>query len=294
MDVLVTGGCGFIGYALTKELLLRGYNVDVIDNLSIGDEAKDVDLIGANLIGGDIRKICDVKEKSYKYIFHLAALSRIQPSFSFPHLTFSVNVDGTKEVVEYAFVNKAKLIYAGSSSRHHNPMLSPYALTKHMGEEWIKMYKGVYGLNAEIVRFYNVYGPGELVDSHMAAVIGVWRSQIEKNYPLTIVGDGNQRRDFTHVDDIVEGLIRIAESDQEHEDAWELGTGKNYSINEVADMFIKKFKCVKVYMSDQKGNYRETIRVNDDAIKRLGWQPKDRLKEYINSLYEKDNSGKFL
>ena len=174
MNVLVTGGCGFIGYALTKELLLRGYDVDVIDNLSIGDEAKDVDLIGANLIGGDIREIYAIRDKNYKYTFHLAALSRIQPSFKHPHLTFSVNVEGTKQVVDYAFRTNAKLIYAGSSSRHHNPMLSPYALTKHMGEEWIKMCKRAYGLNAEIVRFYNVYGPGELVDSHMAAVIGLW------------------------------------------------------------------------------------------------------------------------
>jgi UDP-glucose 4-epimerase len=162
-------------------------------------------------------------------------------------------------------------------------------MSKHMGEEWIKMYKSVYDLNAEIVRFYNVYGPGELVDSHMAAVIGVWRAQIEKNYPITIVGDGKQRRDFTHIEDIVDGLIRIAESDEKHEDAWELGTGCNYSINEVAQMFVDKFKCVRVYMSEQKGNYRETIRVNNDAIDRLGWQPTDKLKSYINEIKLRNN-----
>ena len=284
MNVLVTGGCGFIGYALTKELLLKEYNVDVIDDLSIGDEAKDVITLGANLIGGDIREMYALKDRDYKYIFHLAALSRIQPSFNYPHLTFSVNVDGTKQVVDYAFRNNTKLIYSGSSSRHHNPMLSPYALTKHMGEEWIKMYKGVYGLNAEIVRFYNVYGLGELVDSHMAAVIGVWRSQIKNDLPITVVGDGEQRRDFTHIDDIVDGLIKIAESNEKHEDAWELGTGKNYSINEVADMFIDKFNCTALHVPNQKGNYRETIRVNNDAIERLGWQPTDKLKQYIQSL----------
>jgi UDP-glucose 4-epimerase len=280
--VLVTGGCGFIGYALTLELIKRGYDVDVIDNLSIGKEAKIPE--GCNFLGGDIRGMDNQDDKSYIYIFHLAALSRIQPSFQNPTLTFSVNVDGTKKVVEYAYQNKSKLIYAGSSSRWHNPMLSPYAMSKHMGEEWIKMYKGVYDLNAEIVRFYNVYGEGELVDSHMAAVIGLWRGQVKKNYPITIIGDGKQRRDFTHIDDIVDGLIRVAESNKGHEDAWELGTGKNYSINEVADMFIEKFNCVKVYMTDQKGNYRETLRVNSDAIDMLGWQPKDKLKEYINGI----------
>jgi UDP-glucose 4-epimerase len=263
------------------ELIKRGYDVDVIDNLSIGKEAKIPE--GCTFLGGDIRGMDNQDDKPYIYIFHLAALSRIQPSFQNPTLTFSVNVDGTKKVVEYAYQNKSKLIYAGSSSRWHNPMLSPYAMSKHMGEEWIKMYKGVYDLNAEIVRFYNVYGEGELMDSHMAAVIGVWRAQVKKNYPITIIGDGKQRRDFTHIDDIVDGLIRVAESDKGH-DAWELGTGKNYSINEVADMFIEKFNCVKVYMTDQKGNYRETLRVNSDAIDMLGWQPKDKLKEYINGI----------
>ena len=280
--VLVTGGCGFIGHALTLELIKKGYDVDVIDNLSIGKEARIPE--GCNFLGGDIRGMDNQNDRPYTYIFHLAALSRIQPSFQNPTLTFSVNVDGTKKVVEYAYQNKSKLIYAGSSSRWHNPMLSPYAMSKHMGEEWIKMYKGVYDLNAEIVRFYNVYGEGELVDSHMAAVIGLWRGQVKKNYPITIIGDGKQRRDFTHIDDIVDGLIRVAESNKGHEDAWEFGTGKNYSINEVADMFKEKFNCVKVYMSEQKGNYRETLRVNSDAIDILGWQPKDKLKEYINGI----------
>jgi UDP-glucose 4-epimerase len=285
--VLVTGGAGFVGNAITTELLKRGCEIDIIDNLSIGSEAKIHPF--ANFLGGDVRAMDNIKDKAYDYIFHLAALSRIQPSFQNPYTTFSVNVDGTKQVVEYAKRNGCKLIYSGSSSRHHNPMLSPYAMSKHMGEEWIKMEKLIFGLNAEIVRFYNVYGPGELVDSHMAAVIGKWRSQAEKNYPITIVGDGNQRRDFTHIDDIVDGLIKIAESDEKHEDAWELGTGNNYSLNEVYEMFKEKFNCVKVYMSEEKGNYRETIRINDDALNRLGWQPTDKLKSYINEIKLRNN-----
>ena len=280
--VLVTGGCGFIGHALSLELIKRGYSVDVIDNLSIGYEAKIP--IGCTFLGGDVRAMDNIDDKPYDYIFHLAALSRIQPSFQNPTATFSVNVDGTKKVVEYAFQNKSKLIYSGSSSKHHNPELSPYAMSKYMGEVWIKMYKEVYEIDAEIVRFYNVYGPGELVDSHMAAVIGLWRGQVQKNYPITIIGDGKQKRDFTHIDDIVDGLIKIAESNEQHEDAWELGTGKNYSINDVANMFIERFNCVKVYMTNQKGNYRETIRVNNDAINRLGWSPSDKLENYIKSL----------
>jgi UDP-glucose 4-epimerase len=283
---LVTGGCGFVGYALSQKLIERGYDVDVIDNLSIGGEAKNPKVLGAHFLGGDVRAMDNIKDKSYTHIFHLAALSRIQPSFEKPQQTFSVNVDGTKQVVEYAHRNKSKLIYAGSSSRHHNPMLSPYAMSKYMGEVWIKMYKKVFELNAEIVRFYNVYGPGELVDSHMAAVIGLWRAAIRKGEPIKIHGDGEQRRDFTHIDDIVDGLIRIAESDEKHEDAWELGTGKNYSLNEVADMFgdVKK-----EYTNDVKGNYRKTLRLNDDAIQRLKWQPTDKLKSYINEIKLRNN-----
>lgn len=279
--VLVTGGCGFIGYKLVETLVNLGYEVDVIDNLSIGHEAKDVKQIGANFLYGDVRAMDNMTNKNYKYIFHLAALSRIQPSFVNPGLTFEVNVEGTKQVIEYALRNNCKLIYSGSSSRHHNPELSPYAMSKHMGEEWTKLYKKIYGLNSEIVRFYNVYGPGELVDSHMAAVIGMWRSRIKKNLPLIIHGDGEQRRDFTHIDDIVDGIIKIAESNEKHEDAWELGTGNNYSLNEVANMFDN---VEKEYVPDVKGNYRETIRVNNDAIDRLGWKPTDKLKEYIQSL----------
>lgn len=279
--VLVTGGCGFVGYALSTKLIEMGYDVDILDNLSIGYEAKNPKVIGAHFLGGDVRAMNNINDKPYDYIFHLAALSRIQPSFQNPYTTFSVNVDGTKQVVEYAKRNGSKLIYAGSSSKHHNPQLSPYAMSKHMGEEWIKMEKKVFGLNAEIVRFYNVYGPGELVDSHMAAVIGLWRAAVKNNTPILIHGDGKQKRDFTHIDDIVDGLILIAESDEKHEDAWELGTGRNYSLNEIATLFAPH--PIK-YVDDVKGNYRETLRINDDAIERLGWQPTDKLENYIKSL----------
>jgi len=276
---LVTGGCGFVGFALVKKLIEKGYNIDVVDNLSIGNEAKIPE--GCNFLFGDVRAMENIKDKPYNFIFHLAALSRIQPSFENPSWTYSVNVDGTRRVVEYALRNGSKLIYSGSSSRHHNPMLSPYAMSKHIGEEWIKMYKNAFELDAEIVRFYNVYGPGELVDSPMAAVIGLWRAAIKNDQPIMIHGDGQQKRDFTHIDDIIDGLIRIAESNEKHEDAWELGTGCNYSINEVANMF--KYPNIK-YVDDVKGNYRETLRINNDAIDKLGWQPKDRLVEYIKSL----------
>ena len=139
-------------------------------------------------------------------------------------------------------------------------------------------------MNIEIVRFYNVYGPYEITDGDWAAVIGLWRNLVSEKLPITIVGDGEQRRDFTHIDDIVDGLIKIGFSSQTTQDAWELGSGKNYSLNEVYELFKNKFGVEKVYLPNQKGNYRETLRENNEAIEKLKWSPKDRLKDYIKNL----------
>lgn len=283
MRVLVTGGAGFIGTALIKKLLSEGHHVQSIDNYDTGTEDNHVN--GCVYLKEDI---CNIHRlgTSWDKIYHLAALSRIQPSFNNPDETYRVNALGTQKVLELARKGNTKVIYAGSSSRWHDPYQSPYAACKHIGEEVCKMYKRTYGMDVEIARFYNVYGPGEIVGPKggWAAVIGIWRHQVANNEPITIVGDGLQRRDFTHVDDIVEGLFRIGFKTQKHEDAWELGTGLNYSILEVANMFVKKFWADVKHISDEPGNYRETLRENDDSLKRLNWQPNDRLEEYINSL----------
>jgi len=287
MKILVTGGAGFVGSNLIKKLLELGNEVHSLDDYSAG--LKENEINGAIYHNGDINTIHKL-DKDFELIYHLAALSRIQPSFKYPTITFNSNTLGTQSVCEFARKINATLIYSGSSSKHHNPTLSPYAMSKYLGEELIKMYKNVYNLKANIVRFYNVYGEGELVDSHMAAVIGIFRNQIEKGLPITIHGDGEQRRDFTYIDDIVDGLIKISESDIIHDDAWELGSGKNYSINEVFDIFKDNFVNIeKVYIQDIKGNYRETIRTNDDALTKLKWNPKGNLKQYINKLKWKTN-----
>jgi|TARA_B100000683_G_scaffold277078_1_gene333736 UDP-glucose 4-epimerase len=281
MKILVTGGAGFIGTNLIKQLVKEGNEVVSLDNYDSGLKENHVD--GCKYLEGDISTIEYIKG-DFDVCYHLAALSRIQPSFDDPTETFRVNVEGTRAVAEWARHNNVKVVYAGSSSRWHDPYQSPYACFKHMGEEIFKLYKKVYGLNAEIARFYNVYGPGEIVDGDWAAVIGIWRRQVRDGEKITIVGDGEQRRDFTHVDDIVSALILIAEGISEHEDAWELGTGLNYSINEVYEMFKEKFGSESVYIPDQPGNYRKTLRENDDMLDRFGWKPQDRLKGYIDSL----------
>jgi UDP-glucose 4-epimerase len=281
MKVLVTGGAGFIGTNLIKKLLEEGHEVQSLDNYESGCKENEVE--GAHYHSGDIESV-NLMDKDFNLIYHLAALSRIQPSFENPIETFRVNTVGTLAVCEFAHKINAKLIYAGSSSRWYNPLQSPYACSKHMGEEIVKMYKQVYQLNTEITRFYNVYGPGEIVDGDWAAVIGIWRRQIRDGLPITIVGDGKQRRDFTHVVDIVDALYKVGISSEKHEDAWELGTGTNYSILEVYQMFKEKFGCEKVNMPNQKGNYQKTLRENNDAIERLEWNPQDRLRQYINLL----------
>ena len=281
MKIIVTGGVGFIGTALIKKLLNEGHNVHSLDNYEVGLKENEVD--GCNYHIGDIENI-HLMDKDFDLIFHLAALSRIQPSFNNPTETFRVNTIGTQDVCEFARLTGAKVIYAGSSSRWHNPYQSPYAACKHMGEEICKMYKKTYGMSIEIVRFYNVYGPGEIVDGDWAAVIGKWRRQVRDGEKITIVGNGEQRRDFTYIDDIIDGLWKIGMRDVKHDDAWELGTGNNYSINQIYRWFKEKFNIESINIPEQSGNYKETIRKNDDSLKELNWKPTDQLKNYILSL----------
>ncbi len=281
MKILVTGGNGFIGSNLVKRLLGEGHQVHSLDNLSTGTKLNE--LSGCSYHYGDVEDICSM-DKDFEVIFHIAALARIQASFEYPHETFRSNVMGTEAVLEFAKSIGAKVVYAGSSSRWHDPSQSPYAMSKYLGEELVKMYKKSFGLKTQIARFYNVYGPNEIVDGDYAAVIGIWRRQVRDSQPITIVGDGEQRRDFTHVYDIVDGLYKIMITDTYHEDAWELGTGINYSINEVYSMFKAKYEVDKVNLPDQPGNYRVTLREHDDALSILQWKPQDRLNNYVSNL----------
>jgi|TARA_R110000824_G_scaffold291220_1_gene479753 UDP-glucose 4-epimerase len=291
MRILVTGGAGFIGINLIKRLVKEGHNVHSLDNYDSGKKENHIE--GATYHDYDIEQITQWKIRNnaglneFDLCFHLAALSRIQPSFSNPSETFRVNTKGTEAVLDWAKQNKVKVIYAGSSSKWHDHTISPYATSKYLGEELCKMYKKSFNLDVEICRFYNVFGPHEIIKGDWAAVIGVWRNQVNKNENITIVGDGKQRRDFTHVDDIVDGLYKIGLSNTSLKDAWELGTGVNYSINEVYQMFKNKFHVECIYIPNQHGNYRETLRKNNKALDLLDWKPQDRLLYYINKL-EKD------
>ncbi len=280
-NILITGGVGFIGSNLAERLINDGHNVICIDDYSFGKKDNEIDNV--KYINDDIEKISLIEDE-IDICYHLAAKARVQPSFEDPVDYFRVNVKGTMKVMEWAKKRNVKVVYAGSSSKHFNPEDSPYAMYKYLGEQVCKLYKTSYDLKTEIARFYNVYGPRENRDEKFGNVIGIWTTKALKGDSLPIVGDGMQRRDFTHVNDIVDGLVKIGFSDISQDDGWELGTGNNYSVNELFEMFNQRFNVSSINLPDQPGNYKKTLRKNDDLINLLGWSPKDRLEKHIKNL----------
>ena len=253
MNALVTGGAGFIGTNLIKALLKKGYSVTSIDNYSTGLKSNHVK--GCTYIDFDIRHIKDYSAwGKFDIVYHLAALARIQPSFKTPVKTFTTNVNGTLSIVEFCTKNNIPLFYAGSSSHHSGKFKNPYTYSKEIGEEIIQLYQKHYGLKASIARFYNVYGPSHLKEGAYCTVIGKWETAFENNQPLTIYGDGTKRRDFTHVEDIVNALILIYEK-QKWGHIFELGRGIDYSIQEVANLYPSKV----IYEDDKPGEALTTL-----------------------------------
>ena len=280
-NILITGGAGFIGSNLAEKLENEGHNVISIDNYSFGKKENEVENV--KYINDDIENIHKINDP-VDICYHLCAKARVQPSFTDPVDYFRVNAKGTMEVMEWAKKKNVKVVYAGSSSKHFSPEDSPYAMYKYLGEQIIKLYKKSFNVKAEIARFYNVYGPRENRDEKFGNVIGIWTSKAMKGKSLPIVGDGMQRRDFTHVHDIVDGLIKIGFSNTFQEDGWELGTGNNYSVNELFEMFRHRFGAKSHLIPDQPGNYKKTLRKNDKLIELLDWCPKDQLANHIKNL----------
>ena len=283
MRALVTGGAGFVGTNLIKRLLNDGHKVVSLDNYSTGFKENEQD--GCQYFDVDITKVRDYSFFMDKVdvIFHIAALARIQPSILSPKETIENNFNGTLNILEYARKGGIEVVYAGSSSKHHGLYGSPYAWSKYGGEELCKLYSEVYGLNTTICRFYNVYGPHQIKGGAYATVLGIFQNQYLNGEVLTVTGDGEQRRDFTHVGDIVDGLIRCVGNNNKAEE-YELGTGVNYSINEVADMFNHR----KKYIPARSGEYDVTLCDYSKAEKQLGYKPKDNLKQYINQWLEEN------
>ncbi len=284
MNILVTGGAGFVGTNLLRELSKNDkHKLYSIDNYSTG------------LKSNELRKVqyhnCDIRPYNKiniqillsklkpDIIYHLAAVARIQPSFENPINYFTTNANGTLILADWCSKNNVPIIYAGSSSHHSGKLKNPYTFSKDIGEEILQLFASHFNLKYSIARFYNVYGPNQLTEGGYTTLIGRWISNLQKKLPCEIFGDGEQRRDFTHVSDIVDALIRIMNQKAYSKD-FELGRGKNYSVNEVAKMF----NIDPIYKDAKPGEARDTLCDSKLAKDILDWEPKLDLEEYVKNL----------
>ena len=296
MRALVTGGAGFVGTNLIKRLLKDGHQVISVDNYSTGFSENEQE--GCKYYNGDVKEnfwdlstncqcevSCDCSIGEVDVIFHLAALARIQPSIKNPLPPLQTNVMGTLNILEYAREKDIQVIYSGSSTKHAGIFKSPYAWSKFGGEQLCELYSKVYDLNTTICRFYNVYGEHHIKTGEYATVIGIFEEQFLNDKPLTITADGEQRRDFTYVGDIVDGLIKCVGKDYRAEE-FELGRGTNYSINQIADMFGKDYP--KDYITERPGEYPTTLADFSNAEEKLGWRATKDIKDYITTWVEEN------
>ena len=281
MKAIVTGGAGFIGTNLIQRLLKEEHKVISLDNYTTGK--KENEQKGCQYFDVDLVEVDDYDFFMRKpdVIFHLAAIPRIQPSFENPKETFKSNVLSTLNILEYARKNNIKVICAGSSSVHGGAYKNPYTFTKWQSDKLCHMYSELFKVDVNVCRFYNVYGPYELTEGDYCTVVGIFKKQYKNNEPLTVTWDGEQRRDFTHVDDIVDGLILTAECS-----SWgltiEFGRGKNHSINDLTDRFGKDYP--KKYIDKRVGEVRSTLCDIGLAFSVVGYNPTINLKDYINLI----------
>ena len=288
--VVVTGGSGFIGGHLTSRLLNEGYEVLVVDK----DMYKHRVTENLRFARCDISDGANLKAISSQanfptdsIVFHLAAQSRVNPSFDDPLKSYKDNITGTANVLEIFCKNhNNRLVYAGSSSHYGGAMANPYAFSKHLGEEMCQMYTQCHGVQTAIARFFNVYGPGHVTTGSDATVVGIFERLYKANLPLTITGDGEQRRDFIHVGDVAWALDRISQVQEPGACVYNVGVGTNYSINELAQMF----EGSKIeYISSRVGEARTTLCTDHSATFKLGWWPTVSLEKYVADFCDQVN-----
>ena len=283
--VLVTGGLGFVGSNLVDKLVGLGFEVDVIDNLKSTSSSVSYKNPSAKYFISDILNIFEVlKYKRYDRIFHLAAEARIQPSFDNPILWFESNALGTMKVLDFAYKSDSGIVvYSTTSSKNHgSDYITPYTFSKVVGEGVLKMYSECYGLNCAMATFYNVYGNREPFKGEWATVVAKFLRQLRNEEPITVVGDGQQSRDFTSVNDICDGLIKISEGNWKA-DNFDLGRGSPVKIIDLANM-ITRNDMTKINFTELRrneglhteSNYKETF-------EKIGWVAKDNLSDYIKN-----------
>jgi UDP-glucose 4-epimerase len=285
--LLVTGGAGFVGANLIRALLadFPAAAIVSLDNYFTGSpENHSADPRVTYLDGStvDVAKVW--ADRGYgrpEIVFHLGEYSRIVQSFDDHDLTWEFNLHGTKEVVKFAAANGSKLIYAGSSSKFGNDgqdeNLNPYAWTKAKNIEYIRNYANWYGLDYAITYFYNVYGPGQISQGKYATVIGIFEDQYLAGEALTVVSPGTQTRDFTHVDDIVRGIVLVAQKGSG--DGYLLGAGHEWPLIEVARLFGTECVLVPALRGERTRGQADITKAAE-----LGWSPEHRLDDYIASF----------
>ena len=289
MISIVTGGCGFIGSHIVDKLVSMGHEVRVIDDLSANENEEFYYNVNAKYWCYDISKDdCGSLFNNVDYVFHLAARSRIQPTIGSPNECFEVNVVGTQRVLEWSRINSVKrVIYSGTSSLygHQNqipfsPNMPADSMSKWMGEQVCKLYSQLYNVPSIVLRYFNVYGPREPIKGKYAPVIGLFKRQNSSGEPMTIVGDGKQRRDFTYIDDIVDSNICAMNASTVNipYGIYNVGTGKNYSINDIADMIGDNKKMI----ASRPAEVQETLADIESTMRDLGWFPKYKLEDKIN------------
>jgi len=301
--VLVTGGAGFVGSHLVEELIGRGYEVVVFDNLSTGS-LKNLEFVSeCDFIHGDIRNFETVKSAMIgcDTVLHMAALPRITPSFENPLEGFSVNVTGTANVLEAAKQLGIKyVLYPGSSSLFADttifptppdapkmPSKSPYSFQKLLAEYLCRHYHRMYGLNIATMRLFNVFGDRMPSSGSYAIVAGIFLNQKKEGKPLTIKGDGTQRRDFTYVKDIVKSMVYGAE--RRITGTFHLGTGKNHSVNEIAYKIDPHGQ--REYLPLGTGDYPVTLADNIKARNELDFYPTVDIMKWLDKQLDKQLVG---
>ena len=277
--ILVTGGAGFVGSHLC-ERLSKDQNNDVysLDNYFTGSLDNHVENV--TYIEGLTSDISKLIKFNPDMVYHLGEYSRVEQSFEDLEKVWCFNKDGMFAVLEFVRKAGCKILYAGSSTKFGDEGLgrsaSPYAWTKASNTELVENYGAWFNVPYVITYFYNVYGPREIQTGKYATLIALFKEKMKNNEALTIVSPGTQKRNFTHVNDIIQGLILVGEKG--FGDEFGIGSSESYSVKEIAEFYDGNIEMIP----ERRGN-RMTAKLVTDKTKSLGWSPNHTIKEYIDT-----------